>query len=74
MYETWYRCREGNESRRDACQEVRAPDSTDEVGELARGVGGGKPPCRVIGPLSGNTSNAQTFDQRVNGTAADTQQ
>jgi len=40
---------EGNEVWRDACQEVRAPDSTDDVGELIpRGVGGGKRAAKVL--------------------------
>jgi len=32
----WYRPGEGNEARRDGRQEVAAPDSTVEAGELAR--------------------------------------
>ena len=63
---------EGNEVRRDACQEVRAPDSTDEVGELIpRGVGGGKRVAKVLDrclelqQMPRNLDNVSTVQQRI---------
>jgi len=62
---------EGNEVTREACQEVRAPDSTDEVGELARGVGGGKRVagslvrCRETRQMLRHLANVSTERQRI---------
>ena len=63
---------EGNEVTREACQEVRTPDTTVEVGELEPGfcAGGTKESaegsgCRIIGSLLRTTSDAWKFESVI---------
>ena len=66
---------EGNEVRRDGQQEVVAPHSTDEAGELVPldPVEGrqNRKGCLMLDPGSGNTSEALNLEARINDTAQD---
>ena len=73
MCETWYRqakeTKRGETPARKSERLIVPLKPANSHEESAEGSG-----CRTIGPLPGNTSNAQTFGQRVNETAADNQQ
>ena len=63
---------EGNEVTREACQEVRTPDSTDEVGELepkrSRRREAGVESldrCLELHQMPGNLDNVSTVQQRI---------